>query len=156
MGTVMDAVISQGMIRSREKGLQLIRETHVEIKNTRLFGDQYRLQQVLADFLTTAIRFTSSSDGWVGIKVVPTIKNIKDGLHIVHFEFRVSHPGSGIPEDLVQQMYDRSQEITQEGMGLSVSRKLVKLMNGDVKYIREPGVSYFLVTVELPLVQEDD
>lgn len=156
MGTVMDAVISQGMIRSREKGLQIIRETHVEIKNTRLFGDQYRLQQVLADFLTTAVRFTSSSDGWVGIKVVPTIKNIKDGLHIVHFEFRVSHPGSGIPEDLVQQMYDRSQEITQEGMGLSVSRKLVKLMNGDVKYIREPGICYFLVTVELPLMQHDE
>nr|AHZ63939.1 phytochrome [Osmunda regalis] len=156
MGTVMDAVISQGMIRSREKGLQLIRETHVEIKNTRLFGDQLRLQQVLADFLTTAVRFTSSSDGWVGIKVVPTIKNIGDGLHVVHFEFRVSHPGSGIPEDLVQQMYDRSQEITQEGMGLSVSRKLVKLMNGDVNYIREAGICYFLVNVELPLVQRDD
>nr|AHZ63940.1 phytochrome [Dipteris conjugata] len=156
MGTVMDAVISQGMIRSREKGLQLIRETHVEIKNTRLFGDQLRLQQVLADFLTTAIRFTSSSDGWVGIKVMLTIKNIGDGLLVVHLEFRVSHPGSGIPEDLVQQMYDRSQEITQEGMGLSVSRKLVKLMNGDVSYVREAGICYFLVNVELPLVQRDD
>lgn len=155
MGTVMDAVISQGMIRSREKGLQFIRETPAEVKNTCLFGDQLRLQQVLADFLTTAVRFTSSSDGWVGIKVVPTVKKIGDVLHVVHFEFRISHPGSGIPEDLVQQMYDRSQEITQEGMGLSVSRKLVKLMNGDVSYIRQAGVCYFLVHLELPLVQRD-
>ena len=71
---------------------------------------------------------------------------------------RVSHPGSGIPEDLVQQMYDRSQEVTQEGMGLSVSRKLLKLMNGDVKYVREPeaGVCCFVVHVELPLVQTND
>ena len=71
---------------------------------------------------------------------------------------RVSHPGSGIPEDLVQQMYDRSQEVTQEGMGLNVSRKLLKLMNGRVKYVREPeaGVCCFVVHVELPLVQTDD
>nr|AHZ63941.1 phytochrome [Anemia tomentosa] len=153
MGTVMDAVISQGMIRSREKGLQLVRETNMELKNTRLFGDQLRLQQVLADFLTTAVRFTSSSDGWVGIKVVSSIKSIGNGFHVAHFEFRVTHPGSGIPEDLVQQMYDRSHEITQEGMGLSVSRKLVKLMNGEVSYIRDAGLCYFLVYVELPVVQ---
>ena len=88
MCAVMDAVISQGMIISREKGLQLIRETRSEIKSIQLFGDQYRLQQVLADFLTTAVRFTSSSDGWVSINVVPTIKEIKDELHLVHFEFR--------------------------------------------------------------------
>ena len=71
---------------------------------------------------------------------------------------RVSHPGSGIPEDLVQQMYDRSQEVTQEGMGLSVSRKLLKLMNGDVKYVREPdfGLCCFVVHVELPIVRTDD
>nr|AHZ63938.1 phytochrome [Botrypus virginianus] len=156
MEIVMNAVISQGMIRSTEKGLQLIRETPVNIKKMHLFGDQLRLQQVLADFLTTAVRFTSSSDGWVGIKVVPNVKSLRGGLCIVHFEFRVSHPGTGIPEDLVQQMLDRSQEITQEGMGLSVSRKLVKLMNGDVNYIREDGMCYFLINVEFPLVQGDD
>jgi phytochrome B len=84
----MDAVISQGMIMSRDKGLQLIRETQSELKSIRLFGDQYRLQQVLADLLTTAVRFTSSSDGWVGINVISTIKDIKDELHLVHFDFR--------------------------------------------------------------------
>ena len=52
-------------------------------------------------------------------------------------------------------MYDGSQEITQEGMGLSVSRKLAKLMNGDVKYIRDADLCYFLVTVELPLVETE-
>nr|AHZ63947.1 phytochrome [Pilularia globulifera] len=157
MGTVMDAVISQGMITSREKGLQFMRGIPEELKDTRLFGDQLRLQQVLADFLTMAVRFTSSSDGWVEINVVPTVKNMGDALHVLHFEFRVSHPGAGIPEDLVQQMYDRSQEVTQEGMGLSISRKLLKLMNGDVSYIREPErkTSYFLIQVELPLVQRE-
>jgi phytochrome B len=156
MGTVMDAVVSQGMTTSREKGLQLIRETPREIKNMCLFGDQVRLQQVLADFLLNAVRFTPSSEGWVGIKVVPTKKRLGGGVHVMHLEFRVTHPGMGLPEELVHEMFDRGRGMTQEGLGLSMCRKLVKLMNGNVEYIRETGKSYFLVEVELPLAQRDD
>ncbi|KAG0619763.1 hypothetical protein M758_4G163100 [Ceratodon purpureus] len=156
MGSMMDAVVSQGMVTSREKGLQLIRETPREIKNMCLFGDQVRLQQVLADFLLNAVRFTPSSEGWVGIKVVPTKKRLGGGFHVVHLEFRVTHPGSGLPEELVHEMFDRGRGMTQEGLGLSMCRKLVKLMNGEVKYIRDTGKSYFLVNLELPLTVRDD
>lgn len=88
MGTVMDAVISQGMTTSREKGLQIIRETPREISTMRLFGDQIRLQQVLADFLLNAVRFTPSSEGWVKIKVVPTRKRVGGNMHVMNLEFR--------------------------------------------------------------------
>lgn len=94
LGTVMDAVVSQGMISSREKGLQLIRETPREIKTMSLFGDQFRLQQVLADFLLNAIRFTPSSEGWVGIKVVPTKKRLGGGVHVMSLEFRYTQATS--------------------------------------------------------------
>lgn len=94
LGTVMDAVVSQGMISSREKGLQLIRETPREIKTMSLFGDQFRLQQVLADFLLNAIRFTPSSEGWVGIKVVPTKKRLGVGVHVMNLEFRYTQASS--------------------------------------------------------------
>lgn len=85
---MMDAVVSQEMVTSREKGLQLIRETPREIIGMCLFGDQVRLQQVLADFLLNAVRFTPSSEGWVGIKVIPTKKRLGGGFHVVHLEFR--------------------------------------------------------------------
>nr|AHZ63987.1 phytochrome [Hedwigia ciliata] len=156
MGSMMDAVVSQGMVTSREKGLQLIRETPREIKGMCLFGDQMRLQQVLADFLLNAVRFTPSSEGWVGIKVVPAKKHLGSGFHGVHLEFRVTHPGSGLPEELVHEMFDRGRGMTQEGLGLSMCRKLVKLMNGEVKYVRDTGKSYFLVNLELPLTERDD
>jgi phytochrome B len=94
LGTVMDAVVSQGMISSREKGLQLIRETPREIKTMSLFGDQFRLQQVLADFLLNAIRFTPSSEGWVGIKVVPSKKRLGGGIHAMSLEFRYTEATS--------------------------------------------------------------
>uniref|UniRef100_A0A7I4DDS2 Phytochrome n=1 Tax=Physcomitrium patens TaxID=3218 RepID=A0A7I4DDS2_PHYPA len=156
MGSMMDAVVSQGMVTSREKGLQLIRETPREIKDMCLFGDQVRLQQVLADFLLNAVRFTPSSEGWVGIKVVATKRRLGGGFHVVHLEFRVTHPGSGLPEELIHEMFDRGRGMTQEGLGLNMCRKLVKLMNGNVQYKRETGKSYFLVTLELPLAVRDD
>jgi phytochrome B len=156
MGTVMDAVISQGMSTSREKGLQIIRETPREISTMRLFGDQIRLQQVLSDFLLNAVRFTPSSEGWVKIKVVPTRKRVGGNLHVMNLEFRVTHPGAGLPDELVLEMYDRGKGMTQEGLGLNMCRKLVRLMNGDVQYFRESMQCYFVVCVELPMAQRDD
>lgn len=88
MGYMMDAVVSQGIVTSQEKDLQLIRETPREIKDMCLFGDPIRLQHVLADFLLNAVHFTLSSEGWVGIKVLPTKKKIGGGFHVIHFEFR--------------------------------------------------------------------
>lgn len=72
------------------------------------------------------------------------------------FFVRVTHPGSGLPEELVCEMFDRGRGMTQEGLGLSMCRKLVKLMNGEVKYIRDTGKSCFLVSLELPLTVSDD
>lgn len=69
---------------------------------------------------------------------------------------RVTHPGAGLPEELVHEMFDRGRGMTQEGLGLSMCRKLVKLMNGDVQYIRDTGKSCFLVNVEIPLASRDD
>lgn len=60
-------------------------------------------------------------------------------------------PGEGLPPELVQDMFHSSRWMTQEGLGLSMSRKILKLMNGEVQYIRESERSYFLVMLELPI-----
>ncbi|GLJ40514.1 hypothetical protein SUGI_0835630 [Cryptomeria japonica] len=117
LGTVMDAVVSQGMIILREKGLQLIREIPSEVKTMCLYGDQVRLQQILADFLLNAVRYTPSPEGWVTIKVLPTLKQLGNGIH-VHLEFRITHPGPGLPAELIQDMFDRKRWTMQEGVGL--------------------------------------
>nr|AHZ63977.1 phytochrome [Huperzia lucidula] len=156
MSSVMDAVVSQGMITSREKGLQLIRETPKDMNTMYFFGDQVRLQQILADFLLNAVRFTPPSEGWVAIKVVPSKKRLGTGVHVMHLEIRIIHPGIGLPESLVQEMYEPELWSTQEGLGLGMCRKLLKLMNGDVQYVRESGKSYFLINFELPMVHRDD
>nr|P33529.2 RecName: Full=Phytochrome [Mougeotia scalaris]CAA64796.1 phytochrome [Mougeotia scalaris] len=157
MATVMNSVVSQGMIQSTQKNLQLYCDTPPDFKSLSVFGDQVRLQQVLADFLLNAVQFTPPS-GWVEIKVEPVVKKLPGGVSVANVDFRVSHPGEGLPEDLIDQMFDRADARvkSQEGLGLSICRKLVRLMNGEVQYRREGERNFFLLQLELPLAQRDD
>lgn len=76
------------MLLLRERNLQLIRDIPQEIKTLAVYGDQARMQQVLADFLLNMVRYAPSAEGWVEIHVCPTLKQVSDGHTIVHTEFR--------------------------------------------------------------------
>ncbi|XP_059632807.1 phytochrome B isoform X1 [Cornus florida] len=153
LGSVIDAVVSQVMILLRERGLQLIRDIPEEIKTLTVYGDQGRIQQVLADFLLNMVHYAPSPEGWVEIHVQPRFKQISDGISIVHIEIRIVCPGEGLPPELVQDMFHGSRWATQEGLGLGMCRKILKLMKGEVQYIRESERCYFLVILELPTTQ---
>ncbi|KAM0962568.1 hypothetical protein ACFX13_022094 [Malus domestica] len=151
LGSVINAVVSQVMLLLRERDLQLIRDIPEEIKTLAVYGDQVRIQQVLADFLLNMVRYAPSPEGWVEIHVLPSLKKVPDGITLVHTEFRLACPGEGLPPQLVQDMFHSSQWMTQEGLGLSMCTKILKLMNGEVQYVRESERCYFLITLELPM-----
>ncbi|KAH9319896.1 hypothetical protein KI387_021665 [Taxus chinensis] len=155
LGALLDAVVSQVMIQCEEKGLEIIHDLPEEITTSFLCGDRTRLQQILACFLGIVVQFTSQ-EGWVAIKVTSSKKQLGGGLHVTHLEFRITHPGQGLPEELLQQMLNPDQNMTQEGFGLFISRKLVKLMNGDVQYLREEGIPSFIIVVEVSSGQNDE
>lgn len=67
-----------------------------------------------------------------------------------NFLWRIVCPGEGLPPELVQDMFS-SRWVTQEGLGLSICRKILKLMNGKLQYIRESERCYFLVVLDLPM-----
>lgn len=54
-----------------------------------------------------------------------------------------------MPEELLNQMFGSAGDASEEGISLFISRKLLKLMNGDVQYLREAGKSTFIISVEL-------
>lgn len=90
LGSVMNAVVSQVMIQLRERDLQLIRDIPDEIKEASAYGDQYRIQQVLCDFLLSMVRFAPAENGWVEIQVRPNIKQNSDGTDTMLFLFRLA------------------------------------------------------------------
>lgn len=61
----------------------------------------------------------------------------------------ITHDGFGVPETLLNQMFGRDGHESEEGISMLISRKLLKLMNGDVRYLREAGKSSFILSVEL-------
>ncbi|KAH6771633.1 phytochrome B [Perilla frutescens var. frutescens] len=150
LGSVIDAFVSQVMLLLRERGLQLIRDIPEEVKTLAVCGDQVRIQQVLADFLLSMVRYARSPEGWVEIQLKPSLKEVS-GVNIVHIVFRIVCPGEGLPPELVQDMFHSSRWVTQEGLGLSMCRKILKLMKGEVQYIIESERCYFLIALDLPL-----
>ncbi|KAF3322667.1 phytochrome B [Carex littledalei] len=153
--SVINSVVSQVMILLRERGLQIIRDIPEEIKVTSAYGDQCRIQQVLADFLMSMVRCAPSENGWVEIQVKLTPKRSTDGTETIHFLFRFACPGEGLPAEMVQDMFHNSRWSSQEGLALSIGRKLLKLLGGEVQYIRESERCFFLIAIELPTSQND-
>ncbi|KAJ4969431.1 hypothetical protein NE237_016132 [Protea cynaroides] len=151
LGSVINAVVSQVMILLRERGLQLIRDIPEEVKTLAVYGDQIRIQQFLADFLLHMVQYAPHPEGWIEIQVRPSLRQISDGIELVHLEFRIVCPGEGLPPELVQDMFHSCRWATQEGLGLSMCRKILKLMNGEVQYSRESERCYFLIILELPM-----
>ncbi|XP_020555118.1 phytochrome B isoform X2 [Sesamum indicum] len=150
LGSVIDAVVSQVMLLLRERGLQLVRDIPEEVKTLVVYGDQVRIQQILADFLRNMVHH-APSPGWVEMQLKPSLKQISDGITVAHNEFRIICPGEGLPPQLVQDTFHSNRWVTQEGLALSMSRKFLKLMNGEVQYIIESESCYFLIILELPM-----
>ncbi|KAI4349846.1 hypothetical protein L6164_010395 [Bauhinia variegata] len=145
---VLVASLSQVMTKSKAKGVRVLNEVSEQIRTETFYGDSLRLQQILADFLLISICFTPS-----GSQVVVAASLIKNQLgqsvHLANLEFSITHAGRGVPEGLLNQMFESDGQESEEGISLLISRKLLKMMNGDVRYIREADKSSFILTVEL-------
>lgn len=152
LGEALEAVMAQGMDLSKERLVSLVHDSPAEISSMNLYGDNLRLQQVLAGFLLNAIQFTSRAGGSVVLRAIPRKQNIGTGVQIVHLQVWIVHPAPGIPEPLVQEMFHQSGGTSREGLGLFISQRLVKIMNGTVQYLREAERSSFIILVEFPLV----
>ncbi|MFS8003655.1 hypothetical protein Hanom_Chr13g01216441 [Helianthus anomalus] len=53
-----------------------------------------------------------------------------------------------VPEELLRQMFGSISDATEEGIGLVISRNMLKIMDGDVQYLRETERSSFIRNVE--------
>ncbi|MFT4074537.1 MAG: response regulator [Asticcacaulis sp.] len=118
-----------------------------------LTGDRSRLQQVLMNLVSNALKFTDSGEIVIEAHLRPRDGG-KGGLTL-----RVHDSGIGIPADKLPLIFEKftqaDESITRRfggsGLGLSIARSLVQLMGGDIVVESDPGAgSSFTVTLDLP------
>ena len=86
---VLVASMSQVMTKSNEKGVRIENESSEECLKETLYGDNLRLQQVLADFLWIAVNATPAG-GHIGLKVGLAKDKIGESVQLGKLEFRYS------------------------------------------------------------------
>lgn len=97
-----------------------------------LEGDALRLSQVLVNIIHNAIKFTDK--GWIKINVARVEE--KQGRALLQFE--VSDSGRGLTADDCQRIFQAYQQVNAShaidgsGLGLSIAKKLVESMNGQI------------------------
>jgi two-component system CheB/CheR fusion protein len=97
--------------------------------NVEIYADRNRLEQVLVNLISNAIKYSPESD-----KVIITVEKLAEGVKIAITDF-----GIGIAQDKIPLLFDRfyrvdenSQRYTGLGLGLFISAEIVKQHQGHI------------------------
>ncbi|GAA3919086.1 PAS domain S-box protein [Hymenobacter algoricola] len=120
--------------RAAEKGIALELELPPGGRPTIVYGDPYRLRQILLNLLSNAVKFTEQ--GSVRLRC----RRLTDADEQAIFEFGVSDTGIGIPQHQLGQIFESftqgsastAREYGGSGLGLSISYGLVQLLGGEI------------------------
>lgn len=138
---LIDRVVGACMLEATSKGLALSQQS-TALPAT-IAGDSDRLQQVLFNLLSNALRYTDHGSVTVHASSGPEM-----------IEFRVEDTGPGIPVEQQQQIWQRYTRVSNHGpglgLGLYVVRQLVSAMGGSVGLDSAPGAGCCF-WVRLPL-----
>jgi len=149
---VMDNLSNLVGLKAEEKALELHFDVSADVP-TALIGDPLRLGQILVNLGNNAVKFTEAG-GDVVIKV--ELKEFIDEQVQVHFSIRDT--GIGMTEEqqakLFQSFSQADNSITRKyggtGLGLTISKKLTELMQGEIWVESEAGMgSTFHFTAQL-------
>lgn len=106
-----------------------------------IVGDQYRLNQILLNLGSNAVKFTSKGSVFVKASLVKKTKQE------VEIKFEVRDTGIGIAEENQTNVFERFTQVDSNnsrrfggtGLGLAICKKLVELQNGTIGVESELG-----------------
>jgi CheY-like chemotaxis protein len=145
------------ILRAKEKKLNfdLIKDKNLPVS---VIGDPIRLNQVLSNLLSNALKFTLRGEIKIYANEVERIGNQSN------IEFKISDTGIGIPKDKMAEIFDSfTQAATSTtrlfggtGLGLAISKKLIELQGGTIRVESEPNVgSSFTFNLFLMVAEQE-
>lgn len=150
---------------AKDKNIKL--ECINEANNTEIYADTNRLEQVLTNLVSNAIKFTPS-DGKItitskiinsnDIKTEECFASEKEKLSGDYIQVCVSDEGIGIEKENLKQVFDKfeqienslSREVGGSGLGLAIAKQLIESHNGMIwcdSLINKGSNFYFVIPV---------
>lgn len=148
LSVIIDQISTMFRALATEKGLDFSIEIDNEVPDA-LVGDGLRLGQILTNLLGNAVKYTS--EGNVSLEISSAGGTGDD----VVLQFEVSDTGAGIPEERLDQVFERFGEAPADiwssgtGLGLYITRALVTQQGGNINVDSRPG-SGTRVNVRMP------
>ncbi|HJW72612.1 MAG TPA: response regulator [Geothrix sp.] len=153
---VLEHLADLSVIKAQEKGLELLFDLGTDLP-TALVGDSLRLGQVIINLVNNAIKFTEKGEITVGVH---KIAEERDGVRL---RFQVRDTGIGLTMEQRTKLFSAFSQADASttrkyggtGLGLTISKRLVEMMEGEIDVESTPGVgSTFSFTAKFGLQEE--
>ncbi|BAY84483.1 two-component sensor histidine kinase [Calothrix parasitica NIES-267] len=142
LDTLRDNLLDLFVTQAQEKGLEFTFEITSDVPRN-LIGDDFRLQQILSNLVNNAIKFTETGE----VKINVTRETQDTPVDKIKLRFSIEDTGIGIASELQEKLF---QPFTQAdgsttrrfggtGLGLTICRRIVELMQGEIGLRSNPG-----------------
>jgi len=135
-------------LKAEEKGIYM-REQIQEGVPAYVFGDETRITQVMMNLAGNAIKFTEKGGVTISVSIV------KENNDEFELRFGVRDTGIGIPPDKIEKIFESFGQATTAtarkfggtGLGLTISRQLVEMHNGELKVnsVADEGSEFYFI-----------
>ena len=150
---VLGSVCSQLSVLAEAKNLEF-NATISDNLPIALVGDSQRLKQILVNLISNAIKFTQTGSVTVEIAALPSQ---------TEWMMRVTDTGPGIPEESLNTVFEPFKQLADAhkslrkgyGLGLSITRQLIRLMGGNITLESTVGKGTTFTAI-LPLITEEE
>ncbi len=152
---LLESVVHLLSVKTYQKNLAFFCEHPADMPDI-FIGDPTRIRQVLINLIGNALKFTEKGNICIKVEIAESHQND------FHLKFSVTDTGIGIPPDKLGTLFDSYSQADRSttrtyggtGLGLTISKKLVELMGGQLTVSSRVGKgSIFRFT--LPMVCPD-
>ena len=128
---IQDCVdIFQSQAEQQEKKFSV----DIEMHTTEVYGDSFRLTQVLNNLLSNAVKFTKPGD-----RIALTVREIEQSEY-TKYQIVVEDTGAGMSEEFLDKIfipYERetrfgARNIAGTGLGMPITKNIISQMNGEI------------------------
>jgi PAS domain S-box-containing protein len=162
IGRAIEAALGEMEAAVSEKGVQVANAVSGAAAALPYWGDETRVRQILVNLLSNALKFTPAhgtitvSGGTADTRVDAAASGTGPWVYV-----RVEDNGAGIPAGRLAAIFEPFEQVRAEdtyhgsGLGLAISRRLARLMGGDLTVGSEPDIGSEF-TLWLPIGASQD